>query len=117
MKESTEWDVYLLNKAEVDKLRDEGKFLRTMRHSEIIKLTLVGPVLIEAHANYRARKQFFSLLVKQSWFQEKYQGISFRSLLPYIYVKNRLDGRFHTSPDLEGVFEVIKEHKEEVLAR
>lgn len=117
MQDSTEWDVYLLNKTQVDELRDRGKFLRTMEHSEIVKLKLLGPVPIDALAHYKARKQFFDVLVEQPWFQEKFQGISFRKLLPYIYVKNKVDGRVHAGPDLEEVFKVVKEHKEEVLVR
>jgi len=43
-------------------LREEGKLLRTMDHDDIIKLKALGPIIVEAPANYRAKTTFYSIL-------------------------------------------------------
>jgi hypothetical protein len=115
MKESTDWDVYLLDWDKVNKLRKEGKLLRTMLHEEIVKLKLIGPVPIVAPANYKAKRNFFNILITQPWFSEKYQGTSIRTLLPYIYVRNKVDERVKPEFDFDSLKKDTKKHKEEIL--
>jgi len=109
------WDAYLLKRNLVLTLREKGTFLKTMSHDSIVKLKLLGPVPVTAPNHYKARKEFYKVLSSQDWYKKNYAQYNFTSLLPYIYVKNRIDERFHPKLDwneftksakkYEGVFE------------
>lgn len=106
------WDAYLLRKDLVLTLRDKGKFLRTMHHESIVKLRLLGPVTVTAPAHYKAKKEFYKILSEQDWFMKDFSHYTFRQLLPFIYVKNRVDERFHQKLDWRKFTKTAKKHQE-----
>jgi len=109
MENTSIWDAYLLRRDLVLKLWEEKKFLRTMRHEDIVKLKLLGPVTVAAPTYYKARKEFYKILREQPWFEKNFSHFTLRKLLPFIYVKNRVDERFGPKVDWEAFTKVAEE--------
>ena len=106
-REKLYWNAYLLNLPEVLKIREEGKLLRAMKHEDIVKLKVWGPIEVEALDSYAARKTFYSLLEQEKWFRAPQGG--FTTTLPAIYVKNKVDRRVKQGVPLDILLRKAKQ--------
>ena len=89
--DKTHWDAYLLDMNLVLKIREKGVFLRQMKHEDIAKLKAWGPVEVVGNDSYAARRAFYTVLESQDWFKGPQGG--FTTVLPAIYVRNKVDYR------------------------
>ena len=85
------WEAYLLDLNKVEKIRENGRLLRTMKHEDIVQLKAWGPVEVKGLDDYAARKAFYAILEEQKWFRTPKGG--FTTVLPAIYVRNKVDKR------------------------
>lgn len=101
------WDAYLLDLNKVEKVREEGKLLRAMKHEDIIKLKAWGPVEVESPNSYTARKAFYAILEQTPWFAAPKGG--FTTVLPAIYVRNKVDRRVKEGVSLDSFLKRAKQ--------
>jgi len=109
MKDGTNWNVYLLDGREVNKLRESNILLRTMKPEDIIKLKILGPISLVANNHYKAKRAFFQGLKNNPEFKEHFSKMPFRDVLPYIYTRNEVDERRHEKPTTDAFFQMIED--------
>lgn len=108
--DKTHWDAYLLDPTKLEKVRSQGKLLRTMKHEDISQLAAIGPVEVMGFDDYAARKALYSALEKLSWFKPTKGG--FTALLPFIYVRNKVDNRIKDGVDIKALIKKAKKEEQ-----
>jgi len=108
MKDSNEWLGFLLDSEKVDRFRASGKGLNTLEFEEVLKMRATEPVEVRGQNNYKAKKDLYAILRTQPWWSS---DVLFIHVLPYLYVKNKVDSRFHKQPDLKPLFEAARKHR------